>query len=67
VFESKANFKEHYKSEWHLENTKRKMSGKPKLTEQEFQQFREEELDKEMFLKNNKNKDKGKKKKGKNR
>lgn len=48
-FATKEEFKAHYKSEWHLENTKRKMKSLPPFNEFEFLQWREEEIDKEMF------------------
>lgn len=60
-FETKEEFKSHYKTEWHIENTKRKVSGKPIMGIEEFQKWREDELDKEIFNLKNKNKNKGKK------
>ena len=67
VFETKEEFKTHYKSEWHIENAKRKMTGQQKLSLDEFQIWREEEIDKEMFEEQNRNKGKGKKKNKKNK
>ena len=46
VFPSKEEFKTHYKTEWHIENTKRKMEGKPRLSEEEFMLWKEEEIGK---------------------
>lgn len=36
-FDTKLEFKEHYKQEIHVENVKRKMKGDPIYTEEEFQ------------------------------
>lgn len=47
LFSSKEEFKTHYKSEWHIENTKRKMEGKPRMAEDEFMLWKEEEIGKE--------------------
>lgn len=68
-FETKEEFKSHYKTEWHIENTVRKMNGKPQLSHDEYLTWKEDEIDKEMFAKNkkvNKNKDKRKKQKNQN-
>lgn len=48
-FETKQEFREHYKSDLHVENVKRKCKGEPVLTEEEFQRQKEEEFDREMF------------------
>mmetsp|Transcript_10640 Transcript_10640/g.10490 ORF Transcript_10640/g.10490 Transcript_10640/m.10490 type:complete len:262 (+) Transcript_10640:347-1132(+) len=62
-FKNNKEFKEHFKSEWHVENTKRKMEGQPKLNEADYLIFKEDEIDREMFMKDKKGR-KGKKKKG---
>ena len=46
VFSSKAEFKSHYKSEWHIENTKRKMNGEKRFAEDEYMIWKEEQIGK---------------------
>jgi len=43
-FETKEEFKDHYKSEWHLENTKRKMNCNPKLSHKDYLLWKEDEI-----------------------
>ena len=49
TFECKDDFKTHYKSEMHIENSKWKSRGKPIFNEEEFLKWREEMVDQEMF------------------
>lgn len=68
IFSSKDLFKAHYKTEWHLENVKRKMKKGDPLNEAEFLELRSMEIDQEMFGgKKKKEKRNRRKKKGKNR
>jgi hypothetical protein len=66
-FTDRKLFKQHYKSEWHVENTKRKTQGKDLLSEDAFYIWREEEIDNEMFGNKSKEKHHKKKKRGKDR
>ena len=38
VFESEEEMKEHYRSEWHRQNLKRKVAGLPPLTREAFEE-----------------------------
>lgn len=62
-FETIEDFKNHCKSEWHIHNMKKKLKSEEAFTEQEYQLWKEDEIDREMFSKNKK----GNKKKGKNK